>query len=294
MCHVSDKPRRARKPRRGHGLTTAFIVIAVIVGTLAGAVLWYVAFPGDGEYFSVLLIGEDRDYARNGEAVASSGRMDTIMLLIVPRSDHAALLVSIPRDTLVSFPNGGRRRVNSAMGLGGMDLAHRVVSDLVGLDIHRHAAVDFSGFTEIVDAVGGVDITVDKPMKYTDRAGGYSIDLKPGAYHMDGETALSYVRYRQDALGDISRASRQQRFFRALLDELASWRGIRSFKKIAKIVQDNTNTDLSVREMAAIGWRLRSLDSEALQLTTLPGRFKGACWEPDYEAIRALVEPLVR
>ena len=142
MCHVSDKPRRARKPRRGHGLTTAFIVIAVIVGTLAGAVLWYVAFPGDGEYFSVLLIGEDRDYARNGEAVASSGRMDTIMLLIVPRSDHAALLVSIPRDTLVSFPNGGRRRVNSAMGLGGMDLAHRVLWGWISTGTRRWTSRD--------------------------------------------------------------------------------------------------------------------------------------------------------
>ena len=294
MSHVSDESDNVRKPRRRRGLLAAVVILVAIAGALLSAALWYVRFPGEGSYFSILLVGEDRDYARNGEAIDSTGRMDAIMLLVVPRRDKAALLMSIPRDSLVKFPGGGRRRINSASAIGGMDLARQVVSELVGLDVHRHASVNFAGFTEIVDAVGGVDITVDRRMKYTDRAGEYSIDLEPGAYHMDGEMALNYVRYRHDALGDISRTARQQQFFRALLDELASWRAIRSIKEIVKIAQDNTNTDLSVREMAAVGWRLRKLDPSALQSVTLPGHFQGAYWEPDYEAIHALVEPLGR
>lgn len=294
MSHVSDESDSVRKPRRRRGLLAVVVILIAIIGALLSAALWYVRFPGEGSYFSVLLVGEDRDYARNGEAIDSTGRMDAIMLLVVPRRDKAALLISIPRDSLVKFPGGGRRRINSASAIGGMDLARQVVSELVGLDVHRHASVNFAGFTEIVDAVGGVDITVDRRMKYTDRAGGYSIDLEPGTYHMDGETALSYVRYRYDALGDISRTARQQQFFRALLNELASWRAIRSIGEIVKIAQDNTNTDLSTREMAAVGWRLRKLDSSALQSVTLPGHFKGAYWEPDYEAIHSLIEPLGR
>jgi len=294
MSHVSDESDNARKPRRRRGFLAAVVVLVAIVGALLSAALWYVRFPGEGSYFTVLLVGEDRDYARNGEAIDSTGRMDAIMLLVVPRRDKAALLMSIPRDSLVKFPGGGRRRINSASAIGGMDLARQVVSELVGLDVHRHVSVNFAGFTEIVDAVGGVDITVDHRMKYTDRAGGYSIDLEPGAYHMDGEMALNYVRYRYDALGDISRTARQQQFFRALLDELASWRAIRSIREIVKIAQDNTNTDLSAREMAAVGWRLRKFDSSALQSVTLPGHFKGAYWEPNYEDIHALIEPLSR
>ena len=294
MSHVSDESDNVRKPRRRRGLLAAVVILVAIAGALLSAALWYVRFPGEGSYFSILLVGEDRDYARNGEAIDSTGRMDAIMLLVVPRRDKAALLMSIPRDSLVKFPGGGRRRINSASATGGMDLARQVVSELVGLDVHRHVSVNFAGFTEIVDAVGGVDITVDHRMKYTDRAGGYSIDLEPGAYHMDGEMALNYVRYRYDALGDISRTARQQQFFRALLDELASWRAIRSIREIVKIAQDNTNTDLSAREMAAVGWRLRKFDSSALQSVTLPGHFKGAYWEPDYEAIHELIEPLGR
>lgn len=292
MSHIRDESGDAPKPRRRRRFVATIVTIVVVLGALLGVGLWYVRFPGEGPYFSVLLVGEDRDYARNGEAISSPGRMDAIMLLVVPRRDQAALLMSIPRDSLVKFPSGGRRRINSATATGGMDLARQVVSELVGLDVHRHASVNFDGFIEIVDAVGGVDITVDRRMKYTDRAGGYYIDLEPGTHHMDGETALSFVRYRHDALGDISRAARQQQFFRALLDELASWRGIRSIKKIVQIAQDNTNTDLTVREMAAVGWRLRKLSSGALQSTTLPGHFKGAYWEPDYEGIHALVESL--
>ena len=294
MSHVSDESDNVRKPRRRRGLLAAVVILVAIAGALLSAALWYVRFPGEGSYFSILLVGEDRDYARNGEAIDSTGRMDAIMLLVVPRNDKAALLMSIPRDSMVKFPSGGRRRINSASAIGGMDLARQVVSELVGLDVHRHASVNFAGFTEIVDAVGGVDITVDRRMKYTDRAGGYSIDLQPGTYHMDGEQALSYVRYRHDALGDISRTARQQQFFRALLDELASWRAIRSIREIVKIAQDNTNTDLSAREMAAVGWRLRKFDSSALQSVTLPGHFKGAYWEPNYEDIHALIEPLSR
>ena len=294
MSHVSDESDNVRKPRRRRGLLAAVVILVVIAGALLSAAAWYVRFPGEGPYFSVLLVGEDRDYARNGEAIDSTGRMDATMLLVVPRRDKAALLMSIPRDSLVKFPGGGRRRINSASATGGMDLARQVVSELVGLDVHRHVSVNFAGFTEIVDAVGGVDITVDHRMKYTDRAGGYSIDLEPGAYHMDGEMALNYVRYRYDALGDISRTARQQQFFRALLDELASWRAIRSIREIVKIAQDNTNTDLSAREMAAVGWRLRKFDSSALQSVTLPGHFKGAYWEPNYEDIHALIEPLSR
>ena len=267
--------------RAAGGVLVAVVILAVIAGALLSAALWYVRFPCEGSYFSILLVGEDRDYARNGEAIARAGRMDAIMLLIVPRRGKA-LLVSIPRDSLVSFPGGGRRRINSAAATGGMDLARQVVSELVGLDVHKHASVNFAGFIEIIDAVGGVDITVDRRMKYTDRAGGYSIDLVPGTYHMDGEMALNFVRYRHDALGDISRTARQQQFFRALLDELASWRGIRSIKIMA-IAQTTPIRTCCARD-GCRGWAFAQAQFERSELTTLPATLRATVVH--YEATR--------
>jgi len=267
----------------------------LIAATLAGVVGYltfrnFTSFPGDEEYFSVLLIGEDKNYLRNGELVEAPGRMDAILVLAVPRGPGQSLLISIPRDTLVRYPGGERRRVNASIGIGGMELATQVVSSLVGLDIHRYMRVDFGGFVGLVDAVGGVDIEVDKAMKYTDRAGGYSIDLRPGVHHLDGETALSYVRYRNDALGDISRTARQQRFLRALMSELVSVKAIRAARSLVDLFTQYTHTDLSTKEMLAVGWRLREMNEAVLRTATLPGDFKGAYWEADPGATAELIQ----
>ncbi|OPZ63602.1 MAG: putative transcriptional regulator YwtF [Firmicutes bacterium ADurb.Bin506] len=270
------------------------LLIAVVLAGTAGYLTFrnFTAFPGEADYFSVLLIGEDKSYLRNGEAVEATGRMDAILVLAVPRKPGPSLLMSVPRDTLVRYPGGDTRRVNASMALGGIELATQVVSSLVGLDIHRYMRVDFAGFVGLVDAVGGVDIEVDKVMKYTDKAGGYSIDLQPGMHHMDGETALSYVRYRNDALGDISRTSRQQRFLRALMSELVSVKAIKAARSVLDLLTEYTDTDMSTKEMLAVGWRLRSMSEATLRTATLPGRFQGAYWEVDPTATAELIRSL--
>lgn len=173
-----------------------------------------------------------------------------------------------------------------------MDLARELVSDLVGLPVHRHVVVDFGGFVELVDALGGVEVAVDKRMKYEDKAGGYSIDLEPGVYHMDGEMALSFVRYRQDGLGDISRTARQQEFVKAFIREAGSFRAIPSYPNMLRVAQKCADTDMTVKEVAAVAWRLRRLDSDTINSATLPGYFKGAYWDPDTQGIEALVRSL--
>ncbi|MEA4882682.1 MAG: LCP family protein [Clostridia bacterium] len=288
-----------RRERRKSG-SRWFIALLVVLAIAAGIVgvgcyllLRYTRFPVTGSSFNILLIGEDKNYTRSGAAVSTAGRMDAIMLMVVPRDGTGATLVSIPRDTLVRFPSGGVHRINASIVTGGIELARSCVSDLVGLPVHRYMAIDFQSFIEVVDAMGGVEIAVDKRMNYEDKAGGYDLDLKPGVYHMDGETALKYVRFRHDALGDISRAGRQQQFLKAILKELATWDGVRSYRTILKVLQEYTRTDLTTEEMTAVGWRFRSLDSTAVDSATLPGRFKGAYWEPDREGIEAMVNSIM-
>ena len=75
--------------------------------------------------------------------------------------------------------------------------------------------IDFKGFKGLVDAIGGVDIEVEKPMSYYDEWDGFTIDLAPGMQHMDGDKAIQYVRYR-DEEGDIGRIRRQQKFLKAI------------------------------------------------------------------------------
>lgn len=293
MSEVGERNVRqnASAGRSNTGRIWATIVI-VVVAACCGLFLYFTYLPAENGLFNILILGEDRNYCRNGDVLSAPGRPDTILLLMVPKSSRGAALLSIPRDTLVRFPNGGVRRINSSVPEGGVDLARELVSDLVGLPVHRHVVVDFGGFVELVDALGGVEVAVDKRMKYEDKAGGYSIDLEPGVYHMDGEMALSFVRYRQDGLGDISRTARQQEFVKAFIREAGSFRAIPSYPNMLRVAQKCADTDMTVNEMAAVAWRLRRLDSDTINSATLPGYFKGAYWDPDTQGIEALVRSL--
>ncbi|MGI6539813.1 MAG: LCP family protein [Bacillota bacterium] len=293
MSEVGERNVRqnASAGRSNTGRIWATIVI-VVVAACCGLFLYFTYLPAENGLFNILILGEDRNYSRNGDVLSAPGRPDTILLLMVPKSSRGAALLSIPRDTLVRFPNGGVRRINSSVPEGGVDLARELVSDLVGLPVHRHVVVDFGGFVELVDALGGVEVAVDKRMKYEDKAGGYSIDLEPGVYHMDGEMALSFVRYRQDGLGDISRTARQQEFVKAFIREAGSFRAIPSYPNMLRVAQKCADTDMTVNEMAAVAWRLRRLDSDTINSATLPGYFKGAYWDPDTQGIEALVRSL--
>ena len=100
--------------------------------------------------------------------------------------------------------------------LAGISLRSKPRKNFLGIRINNYVMIDFKGFKGLVDAIGGVDIEVEKPMSYYDEWDGFTIDLAPGMQHMDGDKAIQYVRYR-DEEGDIGRIRRQQKFFKSRL-----------------------------------------------------------------------------
>jgi polyisoprenyl-teichoic acid--peptidoglycan teichoic acid transferase len=146
------------------------------------------------ERVNILLLGGDS----RGE---DSGRSDSVMVASVDPVTKKATLMSILRDTYVDIPGHGKSRLNAAFSYGGPDLTKQTVSDLLGIPIQYYVYTDFNGFIALVDAVGGIDLDVEKDMHYTSKADNhqFDIDLKKGMLHMDGKTALQYVRFRHDA-----------------------------------------------------------------------------------------------
>ena len=104
------------------------------------------------------------------------------------------------------IPGRGYNRINTAYAFGGPELARRTLEMWLGIDIDYYVVVDFAGFEHVVDTLGGVEIDVEKRMRYQDRAQGLYIDLRPGRQVLDGRQALHYIRYRADGLGDVSRS----------------------------------------------------------------------------------------
>jgi LCP family protein required for cell wall assembly len=173
---------------------------------------------------TALVVGSDK---RKGEEAGVQSRSDTIMLVRADPKTDAISLLSFPRDLIVDIRCPGkstyRARINEAYTTCGATGTLQTVRALTGLSIHYLVTVDFSGFRQVVDSVGGVWLDVDRRY-FNDVSGplGYAtINLQPGYQRLNGYQALDFVRYRHTD-SDLYRLARQQRFVRALKAQVKS------------------------------------------------------------------------
>ncbi len=171
-----------------------------ILGTIESSIdsgsAQYAALKEQGR-FNILIMGEDD--------VEGSRRSDTVLFATIDIDDKNMRILSLPRDTRVQIPGHGVQKLNHAFAYGGPDLLKATVEKYLGQPILYYVIIDYVSFPAVVDILGGVEIDVQKRMRYVDRAGKLDINIQPGLQVMDGKTALHYVRFRMDALGDIGR-----------------------------------------------------------------------------------------
>ena len=220
------------------------------------------------------------------------GRSDTLMIATIdPKKDQAALL-SVPRDTRVKIKGHGYDKINAAYAYGGHDLTKNTVESFLSVPMDHYVIINIQAFQRIIDAIGGIDIDVEKRMYYEDPwddDGGLVINLKPGMQHMDGKTAITYVRYR-DEEGDIGRIARQQKFMKAVMEKVTSPAIITSLPSIIKEVMSSVKTDLSFRQMLEFAGTLKEAQKNGLKTDMIPGRplyISGiSYWIPDITKLR--------
>ncbi|MCR5833797.1 MAG: LCP family protein [Selenomonadaceae bacterium] len=223
------------------------------------------------------------------------GRSDTLMIATIDPNTDQATLLSIPRDTRVKLRGRGYDKINAAYAYGGVDLAENTVENFLGIDIDHYVTIDTNSFVKIIDAIGGVDIQVEKRMYYEDPwddDGGLVINLFPGKQHMDGKTAVTYVRYR-DSEGDIGRVHRQQAFMTACMDKVTSPEIVTRIPLIAREIMDAIETDMSLRQILEIAGSLREAAANGLDTEMVPGYplyiDDISYWIPDVEQMRISV-----
>ena len=237
---------------------------------------------------TVLIMGVDK---REDDV----GRSDTLMIATIdPRLDQATLL-SVPRDTRVKIRGRGYDKINAAFAYGGVTLTESTVENFLGIDIDHYIIIDTNSFVKIIDAIGGVDIDVEKRMFYEDPwddNGGLVIDLYPGQQHMDGKTAVTYVRYR-DSEGDIGRVKRQQAFMAACMDKVTSPEIVPRIPQIVREVIDAVETDMSLRQLLELAGALKAAAQNGLETDMVPGYplyiDDISYWIPDVELLRISV-----
>ncbi len=154
-------------------------------------------------------------------------RSDTIMLIRAGRGTFRKL--SIPRDTLADIPGQGAQKINSAYASGGAKLAVRTVEGLLGIDVDQVAIIDFDGFRQFIDTIGGIDVDLPTDVCSTVSGGAFNLDLEEGENHLDGFQAITLARTRENTCGsgeftgtDVERAQFQQLILDGIKGKLTS------------------------------------------------------------------------
>jgi len=252
--------------------------------------LHYGALPRKLERpLTVLLLGVAPEYKYYHQRAPENfrGLSDTNLLVRFDPKAKRIVVLAIPRDVYVRIPGYGWYIINHANKFGGPELAKQVVSELTGVGVDAYLAVSVEAIRKGVDALGGITLCVEKAMKYKDNAAKLDINLEPGCQHLDGVQAEGYLRFRQDALGDIGRVQRQQSFFHALRQQLLSPGGLLRLPRAIASVEPHVQTDLTREQIA--GLIVFALQQPELVSLLLPGRF-GRGWEVDRPGLERLVQ----
>ena len=210
----------------------------------------------DGDV-TILLMGSDQ---RPG---ASDFRTDTILLVVI-KKDGSVNLVSFPRDLWVYLPEHSMQRINAAVEFGGFDLVRSTFQYNFGFAPQSFVLTNFSGFRFIVDSLGGIDVQVGQT--FTDARDGYpnGFTVQAGLVHMDGETALWYVRARKTT-SDLDRLRRAQEVILAIGHKLLSLNGLARVPELYTAYRGAFVTDMTLQDVVTLLPALQQVDPNKVQ-----------------------------
>ena len=289
------KPKKKRK-KQNPILTVLLLLVLLAGGLWCGYTVTGLVLPDPHAGLSdeqkemlnnvnILVLGCDE---REGE---SQARADVIIVATIRPDDKEVSLFSIPRDTRVAIEGHGKDKINHAMAFGGIPLITDSVELLLGIQIDHAVKVNFDGFINVIDALGGVNINVPEKMYKPLEA----IDLLPGYQTLYGEDALAFVRWRGDGLGDYGRIARQQQFIAALTEKVKNM-SVGQALDVLDAVMDSIETDMTVREMTSYATNLIGLSSDKVHTYSFVGGsvyINGVNYvEPDMEEIKAIVDKM--
>lgn len=306
------KKRRSRLTRRQKALVLTAVVLAIALAAVAGWKSLFVrpevpeapeeredapetaADYGDGirprvggerksqDWYTVLILGRD---------TGGGGNTDTMLLASYDVTNQKAAVMSIPRDTMVNV-SWDVKKINSVynangQGQAGIDALYKEIAQLVGFQPDYRVVVEWEAVGALVDAIGGVEFDVPYDMDYHDPYQDLVIEQTKGLRTLTGGDAMQVIRWRGNdnsspygykkkdgGIGDSGRMKVQQDFLKAVLRQLMKPENILNIGKIAKVFQENVETDLSFQEILWFGKQatLGGLKTENVEFLTMPWR----------------------
>ena len=217
------------------------------------------------EPFYMLLLGTD---GRPGE---TSYRADTIILARIDPTEQQVTLISIPRDTRITY-KGETMKINAAHTEEGAAGMVEAVNELCGIEISHYAEISFDGLVQLVDALGGVEVNV--PDEIDDpKAADFTIE--PGLQTLNGEQALAFCRSRAFADGDYTRMRHQRIFVAALANTILNKTDATQLPGIIDAMADMVATDLSLPDILSLANAMRGMDTDSMWTANIPSHAGG-------------------
>lgn len=221
---------------------------------------------------NVLILGIDDG---DNEFKDAPKRTDVMLLASFDPVKNDVAILSLPRDTRVKIPgNQGLDKINHAYAYGGVPLAKKTVANLLMVPIHYYVLLNWQGFIEVIDIIGGLDYYVENDMDYEDPYADLSIHIEHGFQHMDGKKAGEYIRFRNDEMGDIGRVQRQQRFLKALASEMFSIGNVVKVPTLINSVEKHLKTDMDFLTMVKAANSFKVFGGEKVRAQMLYGDFQ--------------------
>lgn len=224
------------------------------------------------ERMNILCLGIDYNRDSKGMAYTKGARSDTMFVISIDPNGKTLNVVSIPRDCYVYLGDEyGYDKINAAYMIGGVELSRKVVSDFLGIPIHHYMIIKVSGAAQLVDALGGLVLDVEKNMDYDDNWGNLHIHLRAGEQLLRGEDAVGYARFRMDAESDRGRIRRQQQIMSALIKRLKDPMVAMRLKGIVRVIKQNVDTDLGLLDMIDLAYLYKDFDRKNMKTGVIVG-----------------------
>lgn len=260
------------------GMAWAFFHALGGFGTV-GKVVESMRHPGERAFgprdrLHILCLGIDYNHDSKGILYTKYARSDTVFVVTIDKQADTLSVVSIPRDMRVEIPGHGHDKINTAYAYkaeGDLDLTRLTVERFLGIRIDHTVVIKPYAVEHLVDALGGVDIDVEKNMDYDDNWGNLHIHLKKGFQHLDGRQAVGYIRFRKDEEGDRGRIRRQQQFVKAMMAKLPRIQTISRMGEVQQALKTDIATSISYDDLIDLGVLYKGFDRKKMKSARIEG-----------------------
>lgn len=238
----------------------------------------------------IAIFGVDKKYDLSGEFVEDAMTADSTVLAFLKESPKNVTFLVFPGNAIVEDSEWEGRTIGEVFALGGAEGLVDLLGRVVGNPVSKYVSIDYQGFMELVDLMGGISIAVDRPIAFVDRLGGIETSLDAGTQHLDGEQVLAYARFVDEATGEAERLERHKKIIMEIARQLISKLDLSKVDDVYSIFKANVSTDFTLDDILRLSTYAKDLAEGDISTVLVPGSFEEEFWIVDKAGLDRILQ----